>query len=110
MAKIYTKTGDKGQTALIGGTRVFKNDNRIAAYGTIDELNSWIGLIRDQEIPEEALEFLKIIQDLLFTIGSTLATDPERNSKMKIPVLKLEDISFLENQIDKMTSQLPELK
>ncbi len=107
--KIYTKTGDKGYTSLIGGTRVPKHHLRIESYGTIDELNSYIGLIRDQEIPEPDKNTLKEIQDRLFTIGSTLAADPER-SRMKIPDLHEEDIELLEKQMDKMNEFLPELK
>jgi cob(I)alamin adenosyltransferase len=89
--KIYTKTGDKGFTSLIGGTRVPKHHLRIESYGTVDELNSYIGLIRDQDIAEHDKEILKYIQDRLFTIGSSLAADPER-SKMVIPDLHNEDI------------------
>ena len=85
--KIYTKTGDKGQTSLIGGTRVPKHHERIEAYGTVDELNSYIGLIRDQQIDEHSKKLLIEIQDRLFTIGSSLASDPEK-SKMKLPDLK----------------------
>jgi len=107
--KIYTKTGDKGQTSLIGGTRVSKHNIRIESYGTVDELNSHIGLIRDQNIDEHSKTVLIEIQDRLFTIGSSLASDPER-SKMKIPDLKEEDIVFLEKEIDKMNEVLPEMK
>ncbi len=107
--KIYTKTGDKGQTSLIGGVRVPKHHIRIEAYGTVDELNSYIGLIRDQDIDSEYKEVLKEIQDRLFTIGSSLASDPEK-SKMLIPDLHEEDITFLESEMDKMTAGLPELK
>ncbi|MBU1372805.1 MAG: cob(I)yrinic acid a,c-diamide adenosyltransferase [Bacteroidetes bacterium] len=107
--KIYTKTGDKGFTSLIGGTRVPKHHLRIEAYGTVDELNSYIGLIRDQEISEVDKDTLKEIQDRLFTIGSTLASDPKK-SKMKIPDLKETDIEFLEKQMDRMNEELPELK
>jgi cob(I)alamin adenosyltransferase len=107
--KIYTKTGDKGFTSLIGGTRVPKHHIRIESYGTVDELNSYIGLIRDQEISEHDKDLLKEIQDRLFTIGSSLAADPER-SKMIIPDLKLEDIELLEQEMDKMNEILPELK
>lgn len=107
--KIYTKTGDKGQTSLIGGVRVPKHHIRIESYGTIDELNSYIGLLRDQEIPAELKECLKEIQDRLFTIGSSLASDPEK-SKMQIPDLLESDITFLENEMDRMTATLPELK
>ena len=76
--KIYTKTGDKGTTALIGGTKVPKNDLRIETYGTVDELNSWIGLINDQLTEKTLKDELKEIQDRLFTIGSSLATDGEK--------------------------------
>ncbi len=107
--KIYTKTGDKGQTSLIGGTRVPKYHERIEAYGTVDELNSYIGLIRDQQIEEHAKNILIEIQDRLFTIGSSLASDPEK-SKMKIPDLKEEDVILLENEIDKMNESLPEMR
>lgn len=107
--KIYTKTGDKGQTSLIGGTRVPKHHIRIESYGTVDELNSHIGLIRDQQIDEHSKSILIEIQDRLFTIGSSLASDPEK-SKMKIPDLKEEDITLLEQEIDKMNETLPEMK
>ena len=76
--KIYTKTGDKGTTALFGGTRVSKHHIRIDSYGTVDELNAWLGLIRDQEIDTHSKKLLSIIQDKLFTIGAILATDPEK--------------------------------
>lgn len=107
--KVYTKTGDKGQTSLIGGTRVPKHHIRIEAYGTVDELNSHIGLIRDQQIDEESKKILVEIQDRLFTIGSSLASDPEK-SKMKIPDLKEEDVTLLEKEIDKMNETLPEMR
>jgi len=107
--KIYTKTGDKGQTSLIGGTRVPKHHLRIESYGTVDELNSFIGLIRDQQVSEHQQNLLKEIQDRLFTIGSALASDPEK-SKMKIPDLHQEDIELLEKEIDTMTADLPELR
>lgn len=107
--KIYTKTGDKGYTSLIGGTRVPKHHIRIEAYGTVDELNSYIGLIKDQAIAEEDKNTLKEIQDRLFTVGSTLASDPEK-SKMKIPDLKESDVEFLEQEMDRMNLLLPELK
>src|SRR6218665_1657304 len=105
--KVYTKTGDKGQTSLIGGTRVPKHHIRIEAYGTVDELNSHIGLIRDQQMDADTKKLLIEIQDRLFTIGASLASDPER-SKMKIPDLKEEDIVLLENEMDKMNEVLPE--
>jgi cob(I)alamin adenosyltransferase len=107
--KIYTKTGDKGFTSLIGGTRVAKHHLRIESYGTVDELNSYIGLIRDQDITGHDKEILKQIQDRLFTIGSSLAADPER-SKMVIPDLHMADVELLEQEIDAMNEQLPELR
>jgi len=107
--KIYTKTGDKGFTSLIGGTRVAKHHIRIESYGTVDELNSYIGLIRDQDITVYDKEILKQIQDRLFTIGSSLAADPEK-SRMVIPDLHLADIELLEKEMDSMNEQLPELR
>ncbi|NCD69855.1 cob(I)yrinic acid a,c-diamide adenosyltransferase [Mucilaginibacter agri] len=107
--KIYTKTGDKGLTSLIGGTRVPKHHIRIESYGTVDELNSYIGLIRDQEISQYDKGLLKEIQDRLFTIGASLAADPER-SKMVIPDLNDSDIELLEQEMDKMNEILPGLK
>jgi len=108
--KIYTKTGDKGTTSLIGGTKVLKSDLRIEAYGTVDELNSHVGLCRDLMNDESSKNTLKEIQDRLFTIGSSLACDPEKETKMKIPDLKEEDIRFLEKEIDRMDKELPEMK
>jgi cob(I)alamin adenosyltransferase len=108
--KIYTKTGDKGNTSLIGGTKVPKSDIRIDTYGTVDELNSWIGLINDQLADEEFRPVLKEIQDRLFTIGSSLATDADKEPKMKLPDLHAADIEFLEKKIDEMTAQLPPMK
>ena len=107
--KIYTKTGDKGFTSLIGGTRVPKSHIRIESYGTVDELNSYIGLIRDQEISMHDKDLLKQIQDRLFTIGSSLAADPEK-SKMILPDLHLADITLLEQEMDTMNEVLPELR
>jgi cob(I)alamin adenosyltransferase len=108
--KIYTKTGDKGATSLIGGTKVPKNDIRIETYGTVDELNSWIGMINDQLADAEFKNELKEIQDRLFTIGSSLATDAKKEPKMKLPDLHKKDIEFLEKRIDEMTAQLPPMK
>src|SRR5215213_9085970 len=108
--KIYTKTGDKGNTSLIGGTKVPKNDIRIETYGTVDELNSWIGLINDLLNDPEFKNELKEVQDRLFTIGSSLATDTEKEPKMKLPNLHAGDIEFLEKRIDEMTGQLPAMK
>ena len=107
--KIYTKTGDKGITSLIGGTRIPKHHIRIESYGTVDELNSYIGLIIDQGVDSPVKDILKQIQDRLFTIGSSLASDPDK-SKMTIPDLWTEDIQLLEDEIDLMNESLPELK
>jgi cob(I)alamin adenosyltransferase len=107
--KIYTKKGDTGTTGLIGGTRVLKSSLRIESYGTIDELNSYIGVVRDQGIHNKYIEQLIEIQDRLFTIGSSLASDPEK-SNMRIPDLKNEDITLLENWMDEMDAELPEMK
>lgn len=106
--KIYTKTGDKGQTSLIGGTRVAKHHIRIEAYGTVDELNAHIGLLADYQVNEQRIKFLRTIQDRLFTIGAVLAADPEK-SKMTLPDLKEEDVLLLENEIDLMNESLAEL-
>ncbi len=108
--RIYTKTGDGGSTSLIGGTKVPKNDIRIETYGTVDELNSWIGLINDQLNDDELRSELKEVQDRLFTIGSSLATDADKESKMKLPDLHETDIEFLEKRIDEMTVVLPPMK
>jgi cob(I)alamin adenosyltransferase len=108
--KIYTKTGDKGTTVLIGGTRIPKNHIRIEAYGTIDELNSWIGHIGDLVKTTAEKNLLKEIQDRLFTIGSSLACDPTKDTKMHIPDLNEADIEQLEINIDRMNEVLPELK
>lgn len=107
--KIYTKSGDQGLTSLIGGTRVPKHDLRIESYGTVDELNSYIGMIRDFEIDQIHKDILGEVQDRLFTIGASLASDPEK-SRMKIPDLHMSDIVLLEKQIDQMNEVLPELK
>src|SRR5690606_12520880 len=107
--KIYTKTGDEGTTSLFGGKRVSKADLRIDAYGTTDELNSWIGILRDQPVNESRKEVLLVIQDRLFTIGSILAVEPG-NTRVKVPALDEEDIQFLEKQIDQMDAALPPLR
>lgn len=108
-SKIYTKTGDKGQTSLIGGTRLPKHHVRIEAYGTVDELNSHIGLLRDVIEDKNVFDLLISIQDRLFTIGSQLAADPEKN-KMQLPVVYEEDVVVLEKAIDDMNTQVPEMK
>lgn len=107
--KIYTKKGDKGKTGLIGGTRILKSSLRIESYGTIDELNSFLGVVRDHEIGEEYKIQIIEVQDRLFTIGSSLASDPEK-STMKIPDLKTEDVHLLEKWMDKMDKELPPMK
>lgn len=107
--KIYTKTGDKGETSLFGGKRVPKYHLRIEAYGTVDELNSYIGLIRDQKIDSNSTTILIEIQDRLFTLGSILATEPG-NTKVKVPQLYEKDITLLESEIDQMNESLPEMR
>ena len=106
--KIYTKTGDTGQTGLFGGARVPKNHIRVEAYGTVDELNAYIGLLNDVVVTPQYKLVLKEIQDRLFTIGAVLASEP--NKGMLTPDLKIEDIQLLENHIDRMENELPPLK
>ncbi|NND94859.1 MAG: cob(I)yrinic acid a,c-diamide adenosyltransferase [Flavobacteriales bacterium] len=106
--KIYTKSGDKGKTSLVGGTRVSKTHVRIKAYGTVDELNSWLGVLRDQAACIEYREEIKKIQERLFTIGSNLAL--EEKGKFEIPELSEGDIVFLENLIDSMEEGLPPMR
>lgn len=109
--RVYTRTGDKGTTALIGGTRVPKDSLRIEAYGTVDELNSFLGLGSDQLTgSEQVKEWILEIQDRLFTLGASLATDPHKAPKQKLPDLHDEDISWLESRIDEMDDQLPQMK
>ena len=108
--KIYTKTGDKGKTSLIGGTKVPKSHIRIEAYGTVDELNSYIGLVSDNLVDVHTKAVLREIQDRLFTIGSSLACDPDKEPLMKIPDLKEADIGLLENEMDAMNNLLPPMK
>ena len=120
--KIYTKTGDKGRTSLIGGAKVPKSHIRIESYGTVDELNSCIGLLSDQLAAAAgpgshpvfpltgSIQMLREIQDRLFTIGASLACDPDKESKMKIPDLKEEDVKALEDDIDRMNEVLPEMR
>ena len=109
-SKIYTKTGDLGKTSLIGGTKVAKSHIRIETYGTVDELNSYIGLAGDYMTDVHSKAVLKEIQDRLFTIGSSLACDPDKEPKMKIPDLKESDIVLLEKEIDKMSDAIPAMK
>ncbi len=113
--KIYTKTGDSGTTALFGGTRVKKYNLRIESYGTVDELNSYIGLIKDQEISNNIKTALLRIQNELFTLGAMLATPPEKETlksgkeRLNIPKVDLNSIQFLENEIDIMDKELPQM-
>ncbi len=107
--KIYTKTGDTGQTSLVGGTRISKASLRIETYGTIDELNAYIGLVRDCEVNEQRKPQLKEIQDRLFTMGSLLASEPTQTKK-QIPDLHESDIVLLENEIDNITTIVPPLR
>lgn len=108
--KIYTKTGDDGTTSLIGGTKVPKSHLRIEAYGTVDELNSYVGLCRDLLTDKASLPLLAEIQDRLFTIGSSLACDAEKEPGMALPDLVQDDVHLLEKEIDRMTEQLPPMK
>ena len=113
--KIYTKTGDAGTTALFGGTRVKKYNLRIESYGTVDELNSYIGLIKDQDIADDSKEALLRVQNELFTLGAMLATPPEKETlksgkeRLNIPKINENSILFLENEIDKMDAELPQM-
>ena len=104
--KVYTKTGDTGETSLFGGKRVKKYNLRINAYGTSDEVNSWIGLIRDQAIDNHYKTILNEVQDRIFTLGAQLAADPEK-PKLKLPHIELKDVEILETEIDKMDESLP---
>ncbi len=107
-SKIYTKTGDQGQTGLFGGQRVLKDDLRIEAYGTIDELNAFVGVLRDILGDDDHQPILHKIQSNLFVIGSNLAIDPTSN--IQLPGIEAEEIAGLENAIDAMDAELPELK
>jgi cob(I)alamin adenosyltransferase len=107
--KIYTKTGDGGKTSLVEGTRISKSDLRIEAYGTVDELNSFLGLVADHDVNKARYDFLKSIQDNLFVIGANLASDPSKRAD-KVPPVQTEDIIALEKSMDEMDSKLPELK
>ncbi|MFX0558217.1 cob(I)yrinic acid a,c-diamide adenosyltransferase [Maribacter sp. CXY002] len=113
--KIYTKTGDLGKTALFGGTRVAKHHIRIESYGTVDEVNSWLGLIRDQDIDSSTKAFLTEIQKNLFTLGAILAMDPEKavlkngSERLKINRITQENIKNLEDAIDEMEQYLPQM-
>jgi len=107
--KVYTKKGDQGKTGLIGGTRVSKANMRIDAYGTVDELNSYMGLLRDNLVDDTFKDELIFIQDRLFTLGSWMASDPDK-SKMTLPEIKVEDVEQLEASIDRMEAELEPMK
>lgn len=107
--KIYTKTGDDGNTSLVGGSRIKKCDLRLESYGTVDELNAWIGMIRSFELPGNIVKYLTEIQNKLFNIGSRLASD-EKGDVFTMPLsITEENIRFLENAIDEMEDDLPEI-
>ncbi|MGI9137822.1 MAG: cob(I)yrinic acid a,c-diamide adenosyltransferase, partial [Sediminibacterium sp.] len=108
--KIYTKAGDEGKTSLIGGTRVPKSHIRIESYGTVDELNSFIGLVSDMCGNAAIQKVLNEVQDRLFTVGSHLACDPDKESSIQIPDLTETDIVNLENEIDKMNEVLSPMR
>jgi cob(I)alamin adenosyltransferase len=107
--KIYTKTGDDGTTGLVGGNRVKKYDLRLESYGTVDELNAWIGMIRSFELPENITGYLVEIQNKLFNIGSRLASDEKGDAYTTQLSITEENIRFLEKAIDEMETGLPEL-
>lgn len=107
--KIYTKTGDKGKTALFTGKRVPKHHIRIDSYGTVDELNAHLGLLRDQEMDGHSQQMLASIQTKLFTVGSILATEPKNDKRLKIPRIMAGDIELLEREMDQMNASLPEM-
>jgi len=107
--KIYTKTGDNGKTGLIGGTRVAKNDIRIEAYGTVDELNAHIGLLTTYAIGSDCIEILREIQHKLFSLGAHLATDREKAEYVEASIITKSDINLLENEMDRMEAELPGL-
>ncbi len=104
--KVYTKTGDKGKTSLFGGKRVLKNDLQIESYGNLDELNSWIGMLRDSTTDVAEKKFIIRIQENLFTIGSYLATDPAKKKKLSLPVISDAWITDLEKEMDAMDENL----
>ena len=107
--KIYTKGGDKGETSLLGGTRVPKYHDRIEAYGTLDELNSFIGLLRDQPMDQHYKKVLLIIQERIFIAESRLAAD-QKEYLDRLPLISQDDVITLENEIDEMNNGLPELR
>lgn len=108
--KIYTRKGDDGTTGLLGGVRVAKHHARIEAYGNVDELNSYIGILRDLLEGTHHVDLLLVIQDRLFTIGSHLAVDPSHAGKMQLPSLQTSDVQTLESAMDKLDEVLPPMK
>lgn len=108
--KIYTRTGDDGTTGLIGGSRVKKHNIRLESYGTIDELNSYIGVIRSMQTDQHADQILEVIQNKLFIIGANLATDESISLVKKQLPCKKADIELLEKEMDRMNNDLPELR
>lgn len=108
--KIYTKTGDKGTTSLIGGTKVPKSHLRIEAYGTVDELSSWVGLCKDLLTTKHDQDILQEVQDRLFTMNASLACDPVKEPKLRIPDLLEKDVALLEKEIDRMNESIPPMK
>jgi cob(I)alamin adenosyltransferase len=108
--KIYTKTGDTGTTSLVGGTRISKGNLKIESYGTVDELNSWIGVLRDLPANESRKDIFKEIQDRLFTIGADLASESEIVKQKKVPDLFDTDVELLEKAMDEMNEEIPPLR
>ncbi len=108
--KIYTKTGDKGETSLFDGTRVSKSNLRVEVYGTIDELNSYVGSISTFEVPKEDKEFLIWISEMLFSMGSELAISKENNLPKGIQKISEREVEIIEKKIDEISAKLPELK
>jgi len=108
--KIYTRKGDDGTTGLLGGVRVPKHHARIDAYGNVDELNSYLGLLRDLLADAPHASFILEAQDRLFTIGSHLALDPDHEGKMQLPALHINDVEQLEREMDRLNEHLPEMK
>ncbi len=107
--KIYTKTGDSGKTSLVEGTRISKSELRIEAYGTVDELNAFLGLLADHDVSKKRYQFLKDIQDQLFVIGANLASDPSKRAE-RVPPVETENILALEKSMDEMDAEMPELR
>lgn len=109
-SSVYTKTGDKGLTSLVGGKRVAKAHVRLDAYGTTDELNSFVGFLIEKIEDKHDIEILSFIQHKLFTVGSYLATETEAMPPKAASIITDKDISILENEMDKMDNELPQLR